>query len=301
MSNNVKDIILLIINQFWFILLKMNGITLIIISALMHSIWNLLLKKSTDKHKFNYQMHLLNLLLFTISYPIFFKKYLYFDLIAVLFGLFAGIFFSAYHLFLSLSYKTEDVSKVYPITTSSPIFVLLLAVFILGEKITMIGFSGILTVIFGIFVLNSITIKKLSFTKGVFFALLASIMYSFGAIIEKTGVGKGNIFLYIYSVTFFMTLFLFLYSKNSSSGHLTYFIKNIKQLFPASVVLYFSVITYRFGLETVNVSYATSIRQINALFGVILGAIFLREKDTGRRLVASIIILVGIFFIKSGM
>ncbi|MCA1980754.1 MAG: DMT family transporter [Calditerrivibrio sp.] len=279
----------------------MSGITLIVISALMHSMWNLFLKKSTDKHKFNYQMHLLNLSLFTTSYPIFFKKYLYFDLVAVLFGLFAGIFFSAYHLFLSLSYKTEDVSKVYPITTSSPIFVTVLAVFILGEKITFIGFSGIIAVIFGILVLNSTAIKNLYFTKGVLFALLASIMYSFGAIIEKTGVGKGNIFLYIYSVTFFMTLFLFLYSKNSSSGHLTYFINNIKYLFPASIVLYFSVLTYRFGLETVNVSYATSIRQINALFGVILGAIFLKEKDTGRRLLASMIIILGIFFIKLGM
>lgn len=279
----------------------MDGITLIIISALMHALWNIFLKLSSDKHKFNYQMHLLNLTIFTITYPIFFKKYLFFELNAVLFGLFAGIFFSGYHLFLSFSYKTEDVSKVYPITTSSPLFVTILAIVILKERITLSGLIGILLVIIGILLLNLNSLRKFSFSKGVMYALAACLMYSFGAIIEKAGVGKGNIFLYIYSVTFFMTLFLFIYSKNSSSGHVLFFIKNLKTLIPASIVLFFSVVTYRFGLETINVSYATSIRQINALFGVILGWLILKEFEIRKRIIASIIIITGIFFIKNAI
>lgn len=279
----------------------MLGVGLIIISALMHALWNFFLKKSSDKHIFNYQMHTLNLSIMTICYPIFFKQYLKLDIRPIIYGLLAGVFFSAYHLFLSKSYKTEDVSKVYPITTSSPIFVTILAVLFLGEKISLLGFIGIITVIMGILILNMNTIGKISFSKGVIFAILSSIAYSFGAIIEKAGVGKGNIFLYIYSVTFFMTLFLFIYSKKHSKGHLKFASNNLHLLVPASAVLFLSVVTYRFGLEKINVSYATSIRQINALFGVIIGILLLNEPFEMKRVVGAITIILGIIFIKIGM
>jgi len=279
----------------------MYGITLIIISALMHALWNFFLKKSSDKHIFNYQMHMINLILMTLTYPIIFSNYLYFDTKPIMYGFMAGIFFSMYHLFLSKSYKTEDVSKVYPITTSSPIFVSILAMIFLNEKISILGFIGIITVILGILILNMNNIGKIKFTKGVYYALLASTSYSFGAVIEKSGVGKGNIFLYIYSVTFFMTLFLFIYSKHNSKGHIQFALKNINLLLPASIVLFLSVVTYRFGLERVNVSYATSIRQINALFGVIVGILFLNEPFEKKRIVGALTIIVGIIFIKKGM
>ena len=279
----------------------MIGITLILISALMHALWNFFLKKSPDKHKFNYQMHILNVILMTISYPILFRKYLFLDLRPFFYGFLAGIFFSAYHLFLSKSYSTEDVSKVYPITTSSPIFVTIMAVIFLGEKISLLGFLGIITVIVGILILNINSIGKITFTKGFSYAVLSSIAYSFGAIIEKTGVGKGNIFLYIYSVTLFMSIFLFIYSKKKSTGHLRFALENIKLLIPASIVLFLSVVTYRFGLENINVSYATSIRQINALFGVIIGILLLKEPIELKRIIGAITIIIGIFFIKSGM
>lgn len=280
----------------------MKGIILVVISAFMHSLWNLLLKKSSDKHKFNYQMHLLNLAIITIIFTVFFRKYLYFDVKSVIFGFLAGLFFSFYHYFLSLSYKTEDVSKVYPITTSSPIFVTILAMILLGEKITMLGFLGILTVILGILIINAVTIKNFTFTRGVVYAIAAAITYSFGAIVEKTGVGRSNIFLYIYFLTFFMTFFLFIYSrKSTTAGHLKFFKENFSHLLAASVVLFLSVVTYRFGLETLNVSYASSIRQVNAVFGVIMGIVLLKEKDILRRLVGSIIIIIGIFFIKLGI
>lgn len=280
----------------------MKGIILVVVSAFMHSLWNLLLKKSSDKHKFNYQMHLLNLTIITIIFTVFFRKNLYFDIKSVVFGFLAGLFFSFYHYFLSLSYKTEDVSKVYPITTSSPIFVTILAIIILGEKITLLGFLGILTVISGILVINAITIKNFAFTRGVVYAIIAAVTYSFGAIVEKTGVGRSNIFLYIYFLTFFMTFFLFIYSrKSATAGHLKFFKENFSHLLAASVVLFLSVVTYRFGLETLNVSYASSIRQVNAVFGVIMGVVLLKEKDILRRLVGSIIIIIGIFFIKMGI
>ncbi len=279
----------------------MLGVSLIIFSALMHALWNFFLKKSTDKHIFNYQMHTFNLALMTIAYPIFFRKYIHFDIRPIAYGFLAGIFFSAYHLFLSQSYKTEDVSKVYPITTSSPIFVTVLAIIFLGEKISLIGFIGILTVIFGILILNMNSIGGIRFTKGVLFAILSSIAYSFGAIIEKSGVGKGNIFLYIYSVTFFMTLFLFIYSKKHSQGHVKFVKENLHLLIPASAVLFLSVVTYRFGLEKINVSYATSIRQINALFGVFIGVLLLKEPFEKKRVIGAITIILGIIFIKSGM
>ena len=220
----------------------MTGFIFIIFSALSHSLWNMLLKKSENKYAFNFYMHLVNISFFTLLYPLVFPKYLYFDLNSVVFAFIAALFFSGYHLAVSTSYRFSDVSLVYPITTSSPFFILIWAVLFLKEDLTRIGVAGIFVTILGTIVLNSVRGRGLKFGKGVWYALLAAFLYSFGALMDKKGVAAGNFILYVYSMSFFMTSFLFLYSRRS--GELT--IKNVqkdaKWVIAAGVIVFASFV-----------------------------------------------------------
>lgn len=277
----------------------MSGFLLIIFSALMHSLWNIILKKSNNKYLFNYQMHFLNFCIMTFVYIIFFREYLYYDPSAVAFAFFSALFFTGYHLFLSTSYRYADASMVYPVTTSSPVWVALWATIFLQEKITILGLLGIIITLIGVLIINSSKASAFKMDKGIIFAFISAFFYSVGAIVDKLGVGVDNFILYVYSLTFFMTLFMYLYSARRFTNHTEHFVMNIKYLISGSLILFLSFFVYRVGLILVQVSYATALRQVNALFGVLFGVLFLKEKFSYRRLVGSVIIFIGVMIIRA--
>ncbi|MCB4205382.1 DMT family transporter [Deferribacterales bacterium Es71-Z0220] len=276
----------------------MIGFILVIFSAFTHSCWNILLKKSNNKYIFNYQMHLVNLFIFTIITVFFFKNSLMFDLRTIFLGLLAAICFTLYHLCLSTSYNLTDASLVYPITTASPLLVVIWAKFFIGEEISFFGLFGILIILIGVMIMHSTKMKVSLDTKGIIFAILSAVFYSFGAIVDKFGVSNSNFILYVYSLVVFMTMFLTIQAKLKYKNHLEEFDKNKIYVLIGGVIIFLSFLSYRLGLVYMNVSYATSLRQINAVFGVLLGIYFLKEKLYLKRIVGAIIISIGAFIIK---
>ncbi|MGA1846494.1 EamA family transporter [Deferribacter abyssi] len=277
----------------------MLGYNLIIISALFHSLWNILLKKSNNKFFFNFYMHLANLFIFSFAYFIFFRRYLYIDKLTIFKAFVASTFFTFYHLFLSSAYSYGDISKLYPITAISPLFVTLWAVLFLKEKINIVSFIGIIFIVFGVAVIGNVKNIRISKDKGVFYAILAAFAYSLGAIVDKLGVGSGNFVLYVYSLTFFMTLYMFIFNYRVVKGKFVgYFRINVRKIFLGGGVLFFSFLTYRYGLKMVNVSYAIVLRQVNIIFGVFLGCVLFREKITINNIIGTIFIIVGVSILR---
>jgi uncharacterized membrane protein len=221
-----------------------------------------------------------------------------FDLRTIFLGLLAAICFTLYHLCLSTSYNLTDASLVYPITTASPLLVVIWAKFFIGEEISFFGLFGILIILIGVMIMHSTKMKVSLDTKGIIFAILSAVFYSFGAIVDKFGVSNSNFILYVYSLVVFMTMFLTIQAKLKYKNHLEEFDKNKIYVLIGGVIIFLSFLSYRLGLVYMNVSYATSLRQINAVFGVLLGIYFLKEKLYLKRIVGAIIISIGAFIIK---
>jgi drug/metabolite transporter (DMT)-like permease len=213
----------------------------------------------------------------------------------------AAVFFTAYHLAVSTSYRFADVSLVYPITTSSPLFILIWAVLFLHEDLTLIGVSGIFLTVSGTLIINRVKGEGFKLTKGVAFAVAAAFFYSIGALVDKKGVSQGNFILYVYSMSFFMTSFLFIFSRKSGELKFSKVKKEIWWVFFAGVIVFASFTTYRYGLTMVELSYATALRQVNVLFGAAMGLLFFKEKFTFYRLLGTIIIMSGVVLIRVGM
>lgn len=281
--------------------MMMTGFAFIIISALSHSLWNMLLKKSENKYAFNFYMHLVNVTFFSILYPLFFSKYMYFNFPVVATAFVAALFFSGYHLSVSTSYRFSDVSLVYPITTSSPFFILIWAVLFLKEHLSAVGVSGIFLTVLGTIVLNRLRGTGVKFGKGAAYALLAAFLYSFGALMDKRGVSEGNFILYVYSMSVFMTFFLFIFSRRTGELTISNVRKDAKWVILAGVIVFASFTTYRYGLTMVEVSYATALRQVNVLFGALFGLMFFREKLTVNKILGTVMIMTGVILIKVGM
>lgn len=266
-----------------------------------HSIWNILLKHSSDKYSFNLFMHLVNLALFTLIYPIFFREYMFIDIQALIYGAIGAIFFAFYHLFLSTAYKHSDISSVYPITTSSPLFIAIWASLFMNEQLSTFGIIGIITTVLGGIVLNGVHNLLKKPNTGMIFALLAAFAYSFGALADKAGVGTENNIFYVYCLCFFMSLDLSIVGLKQKSFKLDFLKKEYKSVVLAGAIVFLSFMTYRVGLTYIEVSYASALRQINALFALLMGVFIFKEALTTNKLLGTLIIISGVILIRFGM
>src|SRR5512145_15815 len=125
------------------------ALLLIIISAVMHAFWNLLVKRSRDKTVFIWWMFIASGLLMNLALP-FAGPFPPMD--ARLFGLVVAgsACFVLYHLFNGRAYRSGDLSLTYPLSQTSMLWVPLWGALILDERFTWPGVAGIALIIAGV-------------------------------------------------------------------------------------------------------------------------------------------------------
>lgn len=276
---------------------------LIVISAVCHAGWNLFVKSAKEKISYNIHIQIAAACMISFYTVAVYPEDLYFHKATFIYALLSSFFFALYQYLTSLSYKYADVSMVYPITTSSPFFIVIWAYFILHERVNATGFIGIFLILFGCYIMNMTRGRgNKSGLKGIILAFSAAFLYSFGAMADKMGVSNVNTGLYIMLMADFMALYSILFSVLTSRKY--GFFNSIKQLsdwkfiLGGAAFLAASTVTYRMGLVDMQISYASALRQLSSLFGVLTGILFLKESYGRQRIIGCIIIIAGITLIR---
>ena len=130
-----------------------NSIFLILISSLFHSFWNILTQTSNNSQCFSGLKGIWIIFLAT-AYFLFNGFPLNIGYELFVWALISGILHGFYILSLSRAYSTEDISYVYPIARSAPVFVPLFAWLFLGEKISLLIILAVLVIISAIYILH---------------------------------------------------------------------------------------------------------------------------------------------------
>ncbi|MCS5544666.1 MAG: EamA family transporter, partial [Gammaproteobacteria bacterium] len=130
-----------------------NSIFLILISSLFHSFWNILTQTSNNSQCFS-ALKGIWIIVLAATYFLFngFPINIGYELFV--WALISGILHGFYILSLSRAYSTEDISYVYPIARSAPVFVPLFAWLFLGEKISLLIILAVLVIISAIYILH---------------------------------------------------------------------------------------------------------------------------------------------------
>src|SRR5512143_1582037 len=127
------------------------SLLLLVLAAVLHALSNALIKLSRDKLAFTWWMLTASAI---IGFPLIFfvgQPQAIGWLIVVVSGLIEAIYF----ITLTRAYALGDLSQVYPIARgSAPLFVLLWALLLLGERPTPIGVGGIFIVVLGLYLVN---------------------------------------------------------------------------------------------------------------------------------------------------
>jgi hypothetical protein len=78
----------------------------------------------------------------------------------------------------------------------------------------------------------------------------------------------------------------------------TEFRKNSLSIIASAILIVVSYAIVVFVMRTSSLSYIVSIREVGIIFGVLEGVLFLKEPFQKRRIIASIIIALGIVIIS---
>jgi drug/metabolite transporter (DMT)-like permease len=286
------------------------ALSLILFSALMHALWNLLVKRSVDKTVFIWWMFLssgilLNIALFVMPAP--FPPPSAFVLML---GVAGGACFVFYHLFNGRAYRNGDLSLTYPLAQTSMLYVPLWGVGLLGETLTMAGIGGILLILAGAY---CVQLRRLSADEilrpfrnlgdaSVQAALAAGFIYSVGAVIDKTGVMIYPPFHFTYLLVMSMMALMTinLLRPRYRGRVLLEWQRSRTLVLVAGPVMMGSFLTFRYGLQLAPLSYAVPARQVSLLIGVMIGVFFLGETCGRIRFTAAMLILLGVLFLRMG-
>ena len=284
--------------------------SLIIFSAVMHAIWNVLVKRSRHKTVFIWWMFLISSVLFTGLLPFAPERLRMPGAETMLMLCIGAVCFVLYHLLNGRAYRDGDLSIVYPLSQTSMIYVPIWGVALLGERFTIAGVGGILLVILGTFSvqMQRVTLAELARpfrdlkSPSVRAALLAGFIYSIGSIAEKTGVRHYPPLYFTYFMILFMLLLMTINLLRPKYRMLIgdEFRENWRPILWSGPIVMASFLTFRYGLNLAPVGYAVPVRQVSIMVGVLIGIVFLRESFGRIRLLSALLIVAGAVLIRFG-
>lgn len=283
--------------------------TLILFSALMHALWNLLVKRSRDKTVFIWWMFVTSSCLMILSLPLL-GSFPVPSLRVLGLSLIGAVCFMLYHLFAGRAYRDGDLSLIYPLAQTAMFWVPIWGVLLLGEKVSGLGLAGIALILCGAY---SIQLRALAWSEvirpfrnlrdsSVLAALAAGFIYSIGAVVDKTGVMLYSAFHFTFLLVLFMMVFMTCnIMRRKYRGRVMAEFRNSRSLVIVSgPVIMASFLSFRYGLQLAPMSYAVPVRQVSLLIGVLIGVIFLGETSGRIRFTAAMLILCGAALIRLG-
>lgn len=172
------------------------ALLLVLASAAAHAVWNYLVKASPHKVAFLWGIQVPALAVFLPLYwagaaggAIPLEGWL--AIVA------SAVIHTGYTLSLGAAYERGDLSLVYPLARSAPLFVPLWALLFLDERPTAAGGAGILLVVAGAYVIGSRALTPRALLAPIVairsrpyqLALLTAFLISLYSVVDKAGVG----------------------------------------------------------------------------------------------------------------
>jgi len=290
----------------------MSGLafSLILFSALMHALWNLLVKRSRDKTVFIWWMFVVSGSLLNLLVWFYFRPLPPLKFEVLLLAAAGGACFVLYHLFNGVAYRDGDLSLAYPLSQTSMVYVPIWGVWLLGEQLSLQGGIGILLILLGAYCVQLRSLRTDEVLRpfrslgelSVRAALAAGLVYSVGAVIDKTGVTiyPPLQFTWLLVMSMFTLMTLNLMRSRYRGRILREWQASRWLILLSGPVMMGSFLSFRYGLQLSPVSYAVPVRQVSLLFGVLLGVLLLGERYGRIRFVSALLVMAGAVLIRLG-
>jgi drug/metabolite transporter (DMT)-like permease len=272
---------------------------LVLASAAFHATWNLYAKQSEDKLLFLWWVLAAGGLLFLPflilgPWPTFPRE-------GWSYILASGAIHALYYLFLAQAYRWGDLSVVYPLARgSAPLLVVVSALVFIGERPSGQGLLGIGSVVVGVLSLHVGDGRSFELLRGphVSRALATGVAIAGYSTVDKLGVALVHplpFLFYFHMVAFLLLAPWIMVTRGRGSG--VYFWPYRGKVVVAGGcqnLAYFLVLS---AMTLAKVSYVVAAREVNVVFGALLGAWWLQEGQGRQKVLAASLIAAGLILI----
>ena len=271
----------------------------VIFAAIIHSVWNGMIKKHKDKYIALVAVVLGHVPLSIIV--IIFTPMISVESIPYIF--ISSIFLAGYEWCLLSAYRLEDYTKVYPVARgSAPIFIVLFSLLFFSINISLFELIGIFTVSIGIIILSFQNFKNIKNYTAIFYAIATGFFIScysltdgFGA---KTSLSPINYtaWLLILNATVTFPILLVIMKKTDALKNV--FTKGKKIFFIGGPLSYtaYAIVVWAFTQAPVPV--VAALRETSIIFALLIGSFFLKEKLNLFKIASVLTIFFGVILLK---
>ena len=276
------------------------AIALLLTSATLHALWNLLLKQSKEKYlAMGWQVIISSILsvfaLFFTGLP---PRTMW------LLVLISTILEAIYFAILTYAYNDHDFSLVYPVARgAAPALVVVWTALFLGEIPSGAGLLGIAMIVCGLVIIGATSLLQDQAGKpqlrGIAIALSVALIISIYTLVDGYAVKHGPALSYGLSLFALMPVLTTpLIVRHYGWEHM---FKAFRDQ-PARLVLvgFLGVVAYLFALFAYSiapVNYSEAIREVSVVMGAFAGWYFLGEKMGKIRILGAVVIFAGIVMI----
>ena len=264
---------------------------LVLFAALCHASWSAILKNSNNGLAI---MGLTSIIEIIIFFPLVFT--VPFPTINIWYFIIATTLLHGFYRYsVVVSYQYCDLSFVYPIARGgSCLIVGLVSLLLMHSDISLFGVIGILVICFGLFMISFITSKR--FNKSAFIiAVTTAILIATYTLVDGIAVRKTeNAFTFIFWMLLLNGIPILLYALISKNGLRK---KNSYNLIDGIVAGVLAILGYGlvvWSMQFIEIAYVSSIREVSIVLATILSVYLLKEKDAKKRIMPSIIIVMGV-------
>jgi drug/metabolite transporter (DMT)-like permease len=208
-----------------------------------------------------------------------------------------------YYIGLTEAYRTGDMGQVYPIARgSAPLMTAGVSTVFLGEQLGLIGWSGIILLIFGIFLITLHGGRDLARLdrRAVGFALFTAVTICGYSVVDGIGARTAGS-AHSYSVMLFlldgfmMAIFAALRNGKQTITDMTGHWKAAFIGGTLSLAAYWIAI---WAMTVAPIALVAALRESSVLFGAVIAVIFLKEPLRASRIVAACLIVAGLILIR---
>jgi drug/metabolite transporter (DMT)-like permease len=282
-----------------------SALTIVIVAALLHAIWNLITKQVNGGLPFFWLISLFSAVLYLPVVIFQLNK----EDITYAYGMLGFAFVSAilhllYFVALQVGYRKADLSVVYPVARGAgPLFSVAGAIMLFGERPGIMAVAGILLIVAGVVVMTGFKIgEDTAVMKGLNYGLLTGAFIAAYTLWDRAATVENHvsvIFITFASIMLPLVLLIPVVIKKYTEVKLE--VKtHWKQVLAISIFQPLSYLLILIAMKTTPITYVAPVRELSIVFGVFFGVNLLKEKDSLKRFIAAGIILGGIVLLALG-
>jgi drug/metabolite transporter (DMT)-like permease len=279
----------------------LTALGLLLVAAMMHTTWNLFVKRAKEKQVFIWCSLIAGVIIFS---PLLFTSSLF--IVSIWPYLLSSALVEAiYYITLIRAYENGDFSLVYPMARgAAPAFLLIWATLFLGERPRFFGLLGIALLVFGLIIVGGKTwwtLRKTTVFSKSTLALALGVACCISVYTAIDGAAIHHISPLPYTVLVIALTVLFITPAVVMRYGNTAIVDELRtNWIRITLVGLFTLLAYILALKAytiARVSYAGSVREISVVFAAFVGWRWLGESFGVMRLIGALFIFAGILVI----